>query len=112
MKKKLLSQIVQKNNTVISLSRLFLMSLLFTLGFVQQSFAQLDAFITNKGVTTICQGQSTTLQVIISASASPYTVVYSDGTSNFTVTNYTSNGDSESPGYGGDAITVSPLSMP
>ena len=107
MKKKLLSQ-TTKNNSVISLTKLFLISLILTLGFTQQSFAQLDAFITNKGVATICQGQSTTLQVIVSASTSPYTVVYSDGTSNFTVNNYTSNGDPESAGYGGDAITVSP----
>ena len=86
MKKKLLSQ-TTKNNSVISLTKLFLISLILTLGFTQQSFAQLDAFITNKGVATICQGQSTTLQVIVSASTSPYTVVYSDGTSNFTVNN-------------------------
>ncbi|MDD5151107.1 MAG: HYR domain-containing protein, partial [Flavobacterium sp.] len=110
MKKYLLTRIEQNNSIVKNLSRMLFLGLFLTFGFVQQSYAQVDAFITNLGATTICQGQSTTFQVIISASASPYTVVYSDGTSNFTVNNYTSNGDPESPGYGGDAISVSPTS--
>lgn len=74
------------------------------------SFAQNlgDSFITDLGVTTICEGESTTIQVIICASVGPWTVVYSDGTTNFTVNNYESNCDDEDPDYGGDPITVSP----
>jgi len=54
-----------------------------------------DSFITYLG-PTICSG------------VSPWTVVYSDGTNNFTVNNYESNCDNEDPDYGGDAISVSP----
>ena len=50
------------------------------------------------GSASLCQGQSTNLQVAITGGLSPYTVVYTDGTSNFTVNNYTS----------GAAISVSP----
>ncbi|HKK62333.1 MAG TPA: hypothetical protein VJ951_07230, partial [Bacteroidales bacterium] len=67
-----------------------------------------DAFIQVKSESTICEGESTTLEVIIGSSVGPYTVVYSDGTSDYTVTDYSSNGDPESSGYGGDPITVSP----
>ncbi|MEO8769404.1 MAG: YDG domain-containing protein [Ferruginibacter sp.] len=50
------------------------------------------------GTATICNATSTNLQVAITGGVSPYTVVYSDGTNNFTVNNYTS----------GDNISVSP----
>ena len=43
------------------------------------------------GTSSICAGQSANLRVAITGGASPYTVVYSDGTSNFTVNNYISN---------------------
>ena len=78
---KLPNQSNLKSNRFNKLAILLFVNVLVFLGFAQQSFAQVDAFITNKGATTICQGESTTLQVIISASASPYTVVYSNGTS-------------------------------
>ena len=52
------------------------------------------------GGASLCQGGSTNLQVAVTGGLSPYTVVYSDGTSNFTVNNYTS----------GAAISVSPSS--
>ncbi|WP_412464521.1 T9SS type A sorting domain-containing protein [Flavobacterium mekongense] len=52
------------------------------------------------GGAALCQGQSTNLQVAVTGGLSPYTVVYSDGTSNFTVSNYTS----------GTNIAVSPSS--
>lgn len=40
---------------------------------------------------SICNGQSANLKVAITGGVSPYTVVYSDGMSNFTVNNYVSN---------------------
>ncbi|NOR29025.1 MAG: HYR domain-containing protein, partial [Lutibacter sp.] len=108
MKKQLLTKLGQQNAKSRSLSFLFFISLLFSITFFQQVQAQ-DAFITNKGVTTICEGESTTLQVLIAASVGPYTVVYSDGTSDFTINNYASDGDPESVGYGGDPINISPI---
>lgn len=42
------------------------------------------------GTTTICSGQSTNLTVTIAGGESPYTVVYTDGTSNFTESSYVS----------------------
>ncbi|MEA1874559.1 MAG: hypothetical protein U9N51_09065, partial [Bacteroidota bacterium] len=54
------------------------------------------------GNTTICEGENTTIAVSIEASVGPYTVVYSDGNSNFTVNNYHSDETSD------DDITVSP----
>ncbi|HRQ28483.1 MAG TPA: HYR domain-containing protein, partial [Saprospiraceae bacterium] len=83
-----------------------LMVLFFGMSYSAQS--QAEAFIASDGETTICQSQSTTIQVIIGASQGPYTVVYSNGSANFTVNNYNSIGDPESPSYGGDPITVSP----
>jgi hypothetical protein len=43
------------------------------------------------GGATICSGDSSVIQVSITGGISPYTLVYSDGTSNFTVNNYESN---------------------
>jgi hypothetical protein len=62
------------------------MTLFCLAGFTPQAFA-VDAFIASKGATAICNGTNTTIQVIISDSQGPYTVVYSNGTSNFTVSN-------------------------
>jgi len=86
---------------------LFIVSFLFLSALSNILFAQ-DAFIEADGATTICEGASTTFQVIIGASTSPYTVVYSDGTSDYTIDDYDSDADPESPTYGGDLITVSP----
>ncbi|MES2431454.1 MAG: hypothetical protein V4556_10975 [Bacteroidota bacterium] len=58
------------------------------------------AVLSATGPIAICDGSSTTLSVAITPSTGTYTVVYSDGTSNFTVPGYTS----------GNAITVSPTS--
>ena len=90
-------------------SLIFLLaSAFFLLGFVEKTMAQ-DAFIESKsGVTTLCQGQSTTLQVVIGASVGPYTVVYSDGVTPHTLNTYHSIGDPADLAYGGDAITVTP----
>jgi hypothetical protein len=53
------------------------------------------------GNSTICAGGIANIKVTITGGASPYTVVYSDGTNNFTVNNYIS----------GANIMVSPVSM-
>ena len=50
------------------------------------------------GSSSSCLGSTTNLQVAITGGVSPYTVVYSNGTSNFTVNNYIS----------GSPIVVSP----
>ncbi len=42
------------------------------------------------GDTSLCGGSSSYLRVSVTGGASPYEVVYSDGTSNFTISNYTS----------------------
>ncbi len=52
------------------------------------------------GSTTICPLSSTDINVTITGGVSPYTVIYSDGTSNFTVNNYIS----------GATISVTPVS--
>uniref|UniRef100_UPI00248FCC6E HYR domain-containing protein n=1 Tax=Aquimarina aggregata TaxID=1642818 RepID=UPI00248FCC6E len=78
------------------------------LGFSSFINAQ-DAELLADGPTSICIGETTTLQVIIGASVNPYSVVYSDGTSNFTINNYNSDGDPDSPTFGGDPIFVTPL---
>jgi hypothetical protein len=52
------------------------------------------------GTASICAGASTNLSVAITGGTSPFTVVYSDGSSNTTLTNYVS----------GTAISVSPSS--
>ena len=88
----------------------FLVLFLFAIMFASFSVSAQDAYITAGGAaTTICEGESTTFQVIIGASSSPYTVVYSDGTSDSDpISGYDSDADPESPGFGGDLITVSP----
>ncbi|WP_297510896.1 YDG domain-containing protein, partial [Flavobacterium sp.] len=53
---------------------------------------------TINGTTSICSGDSAVINVAITGGRSPYTVVYSDGTNNFTESNYTS----------GASIVVSP----
>ncbi len=50
------------------------------------------------GTASTCSASSTNLQVAITGGLSPYTVVYTNGTSNFTINNYTS----------GSAIAVAP----
>ena len=50
------------------------------------------------GTASICNGSSTDLSVAITVGTSPFTVVYTDGTNNFTVNSYTS----------GAPISVSP----
>jgi trimeric autotransporter adhesin len=50
------------------------------------------------GTASVCTGSNANIQVTITGGVSPYTVVYSNGSSNFTVSNYTS----------GAAIVVSP----
>ncbi len=52
------------------------------------------------GTATICSGSSTNLVVTITGGTGPFTVVYSDGSTNSTVNNYAS----------GSNISVSPLS--
>ena len=52
------------------------------------------------GTVSICSGASANLAVAITGGTSPFTVVYSDGSANTTVTNYVS----------GTAISVSPAS--
>jgi hypothetical protein len=42
------------------------------------------------GATTICQGLTANLKVTMTGGTGPFTVVYTDGTTNFTVNNYTS----------------------
>ena len=42
------------------------------------------------GSTTICPSSSATINVTITGGVSPYTVTYSDGTSSYTINNYTS----------------------
>ncbi|MEN9336980.1 MAG: hypothetical protein RLZZ500_1967, partial [Bacteroidota bacterium] len=55
---------------------------------------------TINGTTSICSGDSAVINVSITGGRSPYTVVYTDGTTNFTETNYTS----------GASIVVTPSS--
>lgn len=49
-----------------------------------------SALLSVSGFSTICQGNTTTMQVNIVGGVSPYTVVYSDGTNCTTVTGYLS----------------------
>ena len=85
----------------------FRFSLFFLFAFIYNANAQ-DAELLPEGATSICIGESATLQVIIGASINPYSVVYSDGVSNFTINNYNSDADPDSPTFGGDPIIVSP----
>ncbi|MEZ5105799.1 MAG: HYR domain-containing protein, partial [Draconibacterium sp.] len=81
---------------------------LLTLILFSSNYAIAQSELQSLGATTICEGESTTIQVIINASVGPYTVIYSDGTNDFTVNNYNSVGDPESSSYGGDPISISP----
>ncbi|RAR46207.1 putative metal-binding motif-containing protein, partial [Flavobacterium lacus] len=63
------------------------------------SIAQSSAAVLSGGAT-ICSGDSSALQVNITGGVAPYTLVYTNGTSTFTVNNYVSN----------TAINVSPAS--
>ncbi len=98
-----------RKNCILSFTEksLFILMFLIISGLTNRVFAQAEIRI--KGESTICEGTSTELEVVIDASSPPYTVVYTNGTSNFTVNNYFSDADPESPTYGGDAITVSPI---
>ncbi len=58
------------------------------------------AVISVTGLSSICAGSSTTIAVSITGGVSPYTLVYNDGTSNFSVPGYAS----------GTNITVFPAS--
>ncbi|MFS4449701.1 HYR domain-containing protein [Maribacter sp. 2307UL18-2] len=86
----------------------FLLNIFFFLWISTFVTAQ-DATLQVDGTSAICIGETTSLEVIIGASINPYTVIYSDGNSNFTLSNYTSDADLESPTYGGDPILVSPV---
>ncbi|HPR26299.1 HYR domain-containing protein, partial [Lentimicrobium sp.] len=67
-----------------------------------------QATIQENGPTSVCAGESTTIDVVICAGAAPWTVVYTDGVSNYTVNNYNSNCDPDAGPVQGDPITVSP----
>ncbi|RKD99768.1 HYR domain-containing protein, partial [Marinifilum flexuosum] len=87
--------------------KLVFIILLFGIGFSNNLYSQ-DAFIENKGPSNICSGESTSLHVIIGASVGPYTIVYKEGVNSIEITDYNSDGDPESPSYGGDAISINP----
>ncbi|MEI7831559.1 MAG: hypothetical protein WCI31_17400, partial [Prolixibacteraceae bacterium] len=72
-------------------------------GFLNQANGQSLLRIT--GNSAICNGTSTTLAVKVDGGYGPYTVVYNNGTSDFTVTGYKSN-DTD----GDDPITITPTS--
>ncbi|WP_159092214.1 HYR domain-containing protein, partial [Aquimarina sp. Aq107] len=93
--------------SIITLARNYYILLFLSFGIVYNLNAQ-DAELIFDGPSSICIGETTSIQVIIGASLGPYTVVYSDGTSNFTITNYNSDSDPESPTFGGDPIVISP----
>lgn len=75
---------------------ILLTSLVLLNGQVNQAKAQ--AVLHSVGATTICEGASTTMAVTIDGGISPYTLIYTDGTNQFTVNPY----DDE------QLITVSP----
>ena len=82
--------------------------LVFTFLLLGLSFTlsvQLQSVLYSVGNSSICNGQSTTLAVNVDGGYGPYSIVYSDGTTNFTVNDYVSN-DTD----GDAAITVSPSS--
>ncbi len=95
------------NFNEICYSRLLAISFFFLFGLNSTLSAQ-NANLQVDGNSAICIQEFTTLEVIIGASINPYTVVYSDGTTNFTINNYNSDADIESPTFGGDPIVVSP----
>ena len=91
-----------------NLFTLFFLSFFFFLSFQNNGFSQSQIQVKAGSSLEICNGESTTLEVLINASINPYTVIYSDGSTNYTITNYRSDADPESETYGGDAITISP----
>ncbi|MCF8274575.1 MAG: HYR domain-containing protein, partial [Flavobacteriaceae bacterium] len=110
MKKQLLTSSNLKNINNKLMSFLLIIGLFFISTPIQKVYAQ-DSVLQLVGgdsSISICDGESVTLEVIIGSSISPYTIIYSDGSTNYTVNNYTSDADPESPTYGGDPITVSP----
>ena len=108
---KLLLSILKHQTQLTRKSKFLFLSVLFLLssGFINNLLAQ-DAFIENKGDAAICNGESTSLQVIVSASVGPYTVIYKEGDTPITLNSYNSDGDDESLTYGGYAIVISPVS--
>lgn len=46
--------------------------------------------ISNSGAASLCGSGSANIKVVITGGVSPYTLVYTDGTSNFTINNYVS----------------------
>ncbi|KAF0204274.1 MAG: hypothetical protein FD170_592 [Bacteroidetes bacterium] len=108
MTNSLYSRIEQQVQKAFSVSALILSFMVISQVLtIEQSYAQ-DAYLRITGDGTICSGSSTTLDVIICQSAGPYTVTYSDGTSNIVVNNYSSNCDIDNPPVAGDPIVVSP----
>ncbi|NVN93684.1 MAG: HYR domain-containing protein, partial [Bacteroidetes bacterium] len=83
--------------------KLFFGIIIFLMIIVQQVTAQ--SVLYSVGNTSICYGDSATLAVNVDGGAEPYTVVYSDGTNSFTLTNYYSNDVS-----GDKPIRISPAS--
>ncbi|MBN2777226.1 MAG: HYR domain-containing protein [Bacteroidales bacterium] len=90
------------SRTTVKIRNLILLSLFFLI-ISNFSFSQV-ATLQSAGATTICSGESTAIEVVITASVGPYTVVYSDGSTNFTEAGYNSDENSS------DDITVSPTS--
>ena len=89
--------LAQKTKAILITSLIVLASII---GFTQQAEAQ--AVLHSVGTTTVCQGESATMAISVASGAKPYVVVYTDGTSNFTINSYNSDENSE------DLITVSP----
>jgi len=87
----------QGNQTEKRASVMVLMGLILLSLNVKQADAQ--ALLHSVGPTTICEGGSTTMAVTIDGGISPYTLVYSDGTNQFTVDPYEDE----------QLITVSPV---
>ncbi|MBL7904115.1 MAG: HYR domain-containing protein, partial [Bacteroidales bacterium] len=73
---------------------------------VQQTKAQ--ATLQAGGATSVCAGESTSINVVICGGYAPWTVVYTDGTNNYTVTGYDSNCDPDTGPLEGDPIIVTP----
>ncbi len=71
-------------------------------GFAPHANAQ--AVLHSVGNTTICKGESATMSITIGSGAKPYVVVYTDGTTQYTINSYNSDENSE------DLITVNPAS--
>lgn len=102
MKKNLHFKAVESSKIASNLFLRFFV-VLFSIIFISYSELQSQSVLYSAGNTSICNGQSTTLKVNVDGGSGPYTVVYSDGTNNFTVNNYNSN-DTD----GDDAISINP----